>query len=138
MFTSPFMFQKLQSVCFCWAKLILSAALVISFPLTAASFAHLLLWIFSVIALSIRCCCKGRETTTAAHWGWAFLTEIFFIGTVLQMWYLWEYHGLCSTSYNQCVTIYSIDLILVMLFTLPWYRERTDVAMAIFVFVGVC
>lgn len=48
------------------------------------------------------------------------------------------YHNLCEKAYNQCVTIFSGDFLLLLLFTLPWYRERTDEAMAVFVFVAVC
>lgn len=115
--------------------------LVAPFPLTAATLAHALLWVFSLISVLIKCCvrgCSGNERIAFHHWGWAFLAEIFFVGSGLLMWYLWQPskdHSRCFESYNECVVLFSVDLVLLMLFTIPWYHERTDVAMGIFVFV---
>jgi len=109
------------------------------FPLTVIFLGFLTLGFLSSIAVLIRDWCRPCKSSdpehfTLYHIAWAGLTEVFIVGLVMMFWYLNDI-GMCAEVTNQCAVIFSLDLILLVLFTIPWYHERSDISMAIFVVI---
>jgi len=108
------------------------SAFVTTFPLSTLSFSFGLHWVLSFVSFLIKCCASTGKSATCVHFAWAFLNEIFFVGTILLVWYLAESTGWCQNERNQCVVFFTLDSVILLLFTIPWFQERTDIAMAVF------